>query len=501
MTFRPTALAAALLLLLARPLAAQDIQIAGDDRSPGAELARQILARGNYLRFDRDTVLPATFRAPGDVVIYDADVRLEGTIEGSVAVIGGHFFVRPRAVIRGDIALVGGEVYSSSLATMGRVLETRPRTQVALPGDTAFGDTAGYAARIITPPPARLVSIATRPLPSYDRVNGVTLTLGARILPTRNDSGPRLNPWISYRFENPDRLGGGLRVAIPLRVQGIEIQGEASRATRTNDAWQRGDLSNSVSVLTTGRDYRDYYDADLAQVMVARPVGKPLIAGESWLNPRVGVQWEDARSLRTKDVFSIWQGRDKDRPNPEIAEGTIVSAFGGAEVRMVGRVSQFTGSAQVERSFGGSAVVEDFTRVEGDATYTATAFRTHTLTVYLRGAAPLASDAPPQRYQILGGPSTIPTLRLAHYRGDHLAFMDARYSIPLPLQVPFMGAPNLVGAWVAGAAWEGDSSPPWTHNIGVGIGFTLGTAILYADPTQDIGKARLLITAAIPRVF
>lgn len=501
MTFRPTAPAAALLLLLAGPLAAQEIRIAGDDRSPAAELARAILARGTYLRFDRDTVLPATFRAPGDVVVYDADVRLEGTIEGSVAVIGGHFFVRPRAVVRGDIALVGGEVYPSSLATIGRVLETRPRTRVALPGDTAFGDTATYAARIISPPPARLLSLAARPLPTYDRVNGFTATLGAQILPTRNDSGPRLNPWIAWRFENPDRLGGGVRFAVPLRVQNVQIQGEASRATRTNDAWQRGDLSNSLSVLTTGRDYRDYYDADLLQLMVARPVGKPLIAGESWLNPRAGVQWERARSLRAKHVFSIWDSKDKDRPNPDIAEGTIVSAFGGAEVRMIGRVSQLTASAQVERSFAGSAADADFTRVVGDATYTATAFRTHTLSVYLRGAAPIGSDAPPQRYQILGGPSTIPTLRIADYRGDHLAFVDARYSVPLPLQVPFVGAPSVVGAWVAGAAWTGDSSPPWTHNVGAGIAFRLASFILYADPTRDIGKARLIVTAAVPRVF
>src|ERR671933_889016 len=110
MTLRPMALAVAVLALLARPLAAQqEIHISGDDQSPGARLARDILARRNYLRFDRDTVLPRTFHAPGDVVIYDADVRLEGTIDGSVAVIGGNFFIRPRAAVRGDIALVGGD--------------------------------------------------------------------------------------------------------------------------------------------------------------------------------------------------------------------------------------------------------------------------------------------------------------------------------------------------------------------------------------------------------
>jgi hypothetical protein len=152
MMLRRAALGAAVLFLLAAPLAAQrPITISGDDHSEAAQLAREIVARGNYLRFDRDTVLPATFHAPGDVVIYDADVRLEGTIEGRVAVVGGHFFIRPRAVVKGDIALLGGEVYPSALATTGRVLETAPRTRVRLAGDEP-GDTAEYTASIILAP-------------------------------------------------------------------------------------------------------------------------------------------------------------------------------------------------------------------------------------------------------------------------------------------------------------------------------------------------------------
>jgi hypothetical protein len=37
--------------------------------------------------------------------------------------------------------------------------------------------------------------------------------------------------------------------------------------------------------------------------------------------------------------------------------------------------------------------------------------------------------------------------------------------------------------------------------VGAGIAFRLASAILYADPTKDLGKARLIVTAAIPRVF
>ena len=499
MMLRRAALGAAVLFLLAAPLAAQrPITISGDDHSEAAQLARDIVARGNYLRFDRDTVLPATFHAPGDVVFYDADVRLEGTIEGRVAVIGGNFFIRPHAVVKGDIALLGGEVYGSALATTGRVLETARGSRVAITGDSAMEDAGEYSARIIEPMKASLVAFSPRPLPSYDRVNGLTLTAGGRILPTRNDSGPRIDLWAAYRFENPDKLGGGIRATVPLGVQSVQLVGEASRATRTNDAWQRGDLSNSISVLVYGRDYRDYWDADQARVMLTRPIGKPLIAGESWLSPRAGVLWSRDRSLRAHHVFSFWQARDKDRENPEILEGTLVSAFGGAGLTMIGRVSSFTGDVQVERSLS-TPSDEAFTQLVGDATYTTMPFRIHTLKVYLRGVTPLGGDAPPQRYEILGGPTTLPTLPVGRYRGDHLAFADARYGIPLPVMLPFVGAPSLQLLYASGAAWTGDDSPRWTQNAGVGLLFALVSASVYVDPSDP--KPRFVFTAAVPRVF
>jgi hypothetical protein len=501
MSFRRAALAAAVLCLVAAPLAAQrEIRISGDDRSPAAELARDVLARGNYLRFDRDTVLPATFHAPGDVVIYDADVRLEGTIDGRVAVIGGQFFIRPHAVVKGDIALLGGEVYPSALATLsGHILETRPGTQVAIAGDSAAGDTSEYAARIIEAPRPSAFSFSAKPLPTYDRVNGLTLTVGGRVLPTRNDSGPRVDLWAAYRFENPDKPGGGVRATLPLGAQNVQLVGEASRGTRTNDAWQRGDLSNSVSVLITGRDYRDYWDADQARAMVTRPVGKPLIAGESWLSPRAGVLWSRDRSLRAKNVFSVWKSRDKDRENPDVLDGTIVSGFVGTGLHVVGRVSSFAGDVQVERAFPGPSDVS-FTQLLGEATYTTVAFRTHTVRLYFRGMAPLGGDpAPPQRYEILGGPTTLPTLAVAHYRGDHLAFVDGRYGIPLPLQLPFVGAPSFQLLYATGAAWTGDTSPRWTQNVGAGLLFSLVSVSVYVDPHDP--KPRLVATATVPRVF
>jgi hypothetical protein len=230
MTLRPTALAAAALLaLLARPLAAQEITISGDDRSPAAQLARDILARRNYVRFDRDTILPATFHAPGDVVVYDADVRLEGTIDGSVAVIGGDFFIRPRATIRGDIANLGGGVYTSALATTGRILETAPGAQVAIAGDSAVDDTSAYAARIIPAPVWRMGEV----LPCITRSARTTLPPYAAPM----DWWPRQTPRIGV-------VGPSRRITSTETPASLGVHGPGETTIRSG---ARAAISSTVS--------------------------------------------------------------------------------------------------------------------------------------------------------------------------------------------------------------------------------------------------------------
>lgn len=496
MTLRRLYLFAAVLLALpAGPVRAQEVRISGDDRSPAAQLAREILARNNYVRIDRDTTLPADFRAPGDLVIYDAEVRLEGAVEGSVAVFNGQLFIRPRSRIGGDIAIIGGDVYTSALATTGRILYPDPRSQVALAEDSAGGRPGEV--RLTPPRPRRFVTFLPRPYPSYDRVNGLTASLGARFLLARTDSGPRVDAWVSYRQENPDHLGGGARVDLPVGTQNLRVVGEASRATRTNDAWIIDDLSNSVTFGIRGNDYRDYYDADRASLLLTRPVGKPLIAGESWLSPRVGVQWERARSLQTQDVPTLFEGENKDRVNPPVLEGEIVSALAGADLRWQGRISGFTGGAHLEYAIPGASDAE-FAQVIVNGRYTTTAFRTHVVDVYFRGMVPVSGDsAPPQRFGILGGSGTLPTLEVGEFRGDHLAFIEAVYAVPIHwIELPYLGIPNIEALYATGAAWTGDM-PEWVQNPGVGLAFTLARVRYYIDPATD--KSRLSFSFSIPR--
>ena len=492
---------AAASLPAAASLRAQEIRVQGDDRSAAVRVAREIVARGNYLRIDRDTILPRDFRAPGDLVVYDADVRLEGTVEGSVAVLGGDFFIRPGARVGGQIAVVDGGVYTSALATTGAILRAEPGTVLR---DADRNDSLRLAGvdeidvEVIGPPRPGVFSFNPR-LPTYDRVNGLTVTAGISLLPTRTEGGLVVDLWGSYRGENEvSKAGGGARVDLPLGVQAFRLVAEASRETRTQDRWLRGDFSNSVAVALNGRDYRNYYDSDRATLMLQRPVDRPLVAGESWFGPRVGVMLSRDRSLRTRDVWSIWENDEKGRPNPPVVEAEYASALAGAEVRWRGRLARFDADATLEHAFSGDL---RFTQLVGDVTFEATAVRDHTLTLYFRGMGPLNDDgAPPQRFGILGGGGTLSTLDIGDFRGDHLFFVESLYTIPFPrIQVPVIGSPSLELTYASGAAWQtGDDVPPWVQNVGLGVAFPFFRVRALVDPAIRPLEPKVSFRVSLP---
>lgn len=503
MRLRPLVLLAlAALPALAPPLRAQVPQISGDDGSRAAQIGREILARGRYVVIDRDTVLGGEFRTPGDLVVYDARVRLEGNVDGSVLVLGGDFWIRPGGRVGGRIAVLSGGVYPSGLAVLERdsVFFSDPRGGVTVQTQPT-GDGGYVAAAEIRPPPRpAFFAPAVGPFPTYDRVNGLSLHASANIRPTRQADGPVVNVWGSYRFEQADKLGGGARWRVPLGVQGLQLTGEASRATRTNDAWIRGDVANSVRALVLGRDYRDYWDSDLLRVMVDRPVGKPLIAGESWLGPRAGVQVSRDRALPARAPWALFNREGLERPNPAALEGTIVSLLAGTHLRWRGMSTLFDGDLNLEhalRAPGDST----FTQVLFVGSYGTRALRTHQLQVYARAMAPLGGrDAPPQRQGILGGSGTFATEPIAFFRGDHLVFVESSYVIPVTSVVlPVVGSPSVEAVHNIGAAWVGSAEPEWVQNAGAGVIFSLVRARALINPADGFANPRFSFGFYIPQ--
>lgn len=477
-------------LTLAPSLGAQEreITVRGDDRSRAVQVARALLARGGYVLIDRDTVLPPDFRAPGGLVVVDAEVRLEGVVEGDAAVLGGHLYLRPRSRVTGTIAVVDGGVYPSTLAEYDEIAESRVSTVITVRPDTVGGrspGSEGLAVALDPPPyPARF-TVVPKPTPSYDRVNGATLSAGLRWRLTRDyDDPPTVDAWLSYRTAR-ENFGGGVEADVPLGPE-LHAVGEVSRATRTNDEWIRGALFNSVTAALFGRDYRDYYESDRARLVLERRSPVPLVAGETWLGPRIGGMVSRDRSLRERELWALTGREGLRRPNPEIDEGTIVSALVGTEFRAVGTSSFFTADLAVERGIEG---VGDFgfTHLVGEGRWETTAFRTHELLVYFRGMGPIGGDAAPrQRRGILGGAGTLPTLQIGELRGDRLFFVSSSYSAPIPeVEVPYLGQPYLELSHATGTAWQtGTPMPAWVQNVGVGLRFGLFRGRVIIDPRE-----------------
>jgi hypothetical protein len=486
----------------ASPAAAQRPEIAGADTGSAARVAREVLARESFVWIDRDTVLGPDFRAT-DLVVHDAEVRLEGVVEGTVVILGGDLWIRPGGRVGGRIAVLSGGVYPSAHAAVERdsILFPDPRTAVVVETvDDAAGAGHRVSVRLAPPPRPPLVSPVLTALPTYDRVNGVTVRLEALVRPGRRDEGPVLHAWLAYRALQEHPVGGGVRWAIPVGTQGVHLTGEASRATRTNDGWIFGPVANSVRALAVGSDYRDYWDADVLHVGVERRQERPLIAGESWLGPALGVRLSRDRSLPERSPWAL-SGRGRlARENPAVHDGTVVSLLAGARHARRAATSEFSGSVAVEhapRAPAGSA----FTQALVEGTYGARALRTHQLRVELRGMAPLGgTEPPPQRRGILGGSGTLPTEPIARFRGDHLFFVASTYAVPVPaLALPVVGSPALEALHRVGAAWVGRDEPDWVQNAGLGLSFAFLAVRVWVSPAARPPRPHLDLALSIPQ--
>lgn len=470
----------AALWFAAAPLGAQRVQVNGAEGTAAGELARRIVARDSFVLIERDTVLPPSFRAPADLVVLNAEVHLEGSVTGDVAVLGGELFLRPRSRVGGQIALLGGELYPSGLAVYGDIFEAPNAPPVR---ETTAGEERRV--EVVEPPPEPLLALPGLfglALPTYDRVNGVTLAAGANLRLARRDAGPTLGGSISYRTGS-ERGGGGIRLGVPL-FPAVRLSARAAREVFTNDEWIRGDLANSAAALFTGSDVRNYYESDRLTVEIGPASPLAPIQGQWLFGPRAGALLSRDRSLRTTTTFSVLGGDDLHRPNLAVANATLASLNAGSGVAWQGMSSTFAGDADVEWAPGGVGDIA-FTQARFYAAFAARTFGTQKLSVQARWRTPLdGSEPPPQRWSLLGGSGTLPTYPLAAFVGDRLVFVDSRYAIPLNgINIPVLGTPQLQLRHATGAAWpSGAPMPTWAQNVGVGLHFFLVGVDLWIDP-------------------
>lgn len=462
------------------------------DAGPGrsGRFIREALERPHQIIAGTDTarvILPRDSSVSSTVIILGRNAAVGAHVAGDVIVVGGDLFVQPGADIAGRALAVGGCVYTSALAVVrGETVCWRDHTFDAI--ETASGTALDYRVtgwqeplRFVTLP----VLFGIR-LPSYDRVNGLSLPAGPRITPLGGGLGGRLaiEPIITYR----SHLGAfdpSLLVRFD-RTRRVAFELSAARGTYTNDAWIRGDFVNSIASLATGQDVRNYYRADRGEARFVR-----LWEGDRFeVEPFAGVRTERAWSVgpTPESVSSPWSilGRDDRedgplRPNPPIQPGRISSGLLGSSLRWDLGDVDFNSDALIEAPF---TTPSDQRFVQGTFDFGAgfPTFGLHRFSIDIHGILTLGDTAPPQRFGYLGGSGTLPTFDLLEFGGDQLLFVESRYSIPITaIVVPLLGSPTIMFRHMVGGAGVG-SLPRLEQNVGLRLAIFAFKVDFSVDP-------------------
>ncbi len=334
-------------------------------------------------------------------------------------------------------------------------------------------------------------------VPSYDRVNGLTLPWGPKL--EMGDGRVDVDALVRYRSNlgNWDpSLEGALRPG-----DESEITFFAGQGTFTNDDWIRSDLTNSIVAFFAGTDARNYFRGTRGWARFTQTI----MGSSTSLTPFLGVNFEQDWSTGSlapeKSPWSVF-GRKGDqkmrRPNPPIAKGHITSALAGSGFEFTTGGVEGKLDLTVERSLQTAFDIDcptlvlcfppgdSFTQGTLDGKVVIPTFGAQTLTV--RGHTVLTGGegiAPQQRFAYLGGTGTLATVNLLALGGDHLLYVEGNYMIPIErIQLPILGSPFVALRYAAGNAGI-DKIPTLIQNIGIGAGVSMLRVDYSVDPAHD----------------
>ena len=450
------------------------------------------LALHSAVRFElpRDTTISTSV-----IVIGGGDVGVASVVEGDVIVVGGDLFMHPGGQVGGRAVAIGGGVYESELASIGGGTRAfRDATYDAI--YTGEGIALDYR-QLVAPAEVPLVTLpAFRGLrePTYDRVNGLTLAAGPRF--QLAEGRVFIDPMIVYRSDlgafDPRLVAGarlGRRDSLALSVE---------RGTFTSDDWIRTDRWNSVLALATGKDTRNWFRAERAELRAHRRWE----GANGVLTAFVGGRGEDAVSVGphadpagpgTGIVSGPWSflNRTDDvdgmrRPNPRIDPGRMYSALAGATAQWANESDfRVEGWALVEQGIDAPEPFGSFTQVTLDADVRFPTFGTQSYRFSAHGVFTGPDIAPRQRWTFLGGSGTLPTFDLLEFGGDELLFIENRYNVPIDrLTYPIFGTPVVTVRHMLGAAGPG-RLPDFEQNIGVRLTVFLVRLDYTIDPASS----------------
>lgn len=477
-------------LLTAAPLAAQqpaqqpaEVAVTVADRGPG--FAGRILEAA--LASPHVTIAPGAGAAdlprgrtyPATVVVLGRDATVASRVRGDVIVVGGDLFIRPGAFIEGRAVAIGGTATNSTLAIVqdgGLSFRDETFDVEAAPGG---GYVLRYRALRGPVDPFALPGLFGFRIPTYDRVNGLTLPFAPAI--SLDSARIELEPGITYR----SHLGAidPFLAARLQRTRRTRAELWAGRGTFTNDAWIYGDVLNSATSLLLGRDTRNYFRAGRVEGRAIR-----VFEGRTWEHqPFVGGRWERAWSVGRDSavtgapwsVFGRTSEKGMRRPNPRVDDGRLASVLAG----VVSRWEQpaLRAETRLETEIVPTAVGERrFAQTTLHANVGFPTLRTHRFELEAHGVLTLGDTALRQRRAYLGGRGTLSTLDLLSQGGDQLLFIEGQWIVPFerPL-VPVLGPPTVSLIHRVGGAGVG-SLPRLEQELGLrlAVGFVRVDALV-----------------------
>jgi hypothetical protein len=409
----------------------------------------------------RDSVFPRT------VIIIGADATVASTVEGDVIVVGGDLFLHPGGLISGHAIAIGGGVYNSTLALVeGERIAFRDLTFVV----TRDSGTVLLDYRALGDEPApgvMLWGLYGLGLPGYTRVDGLSIPIG--VAAEWDEPAIDALATITYR----SHLGAAdPRLRIGLRLdRRTRIELSAGRATLTNDDWIRGDALNSLLTVAIGRDARNYYRADRADLAVARLWETESAEYAPFISASIERAWSVGPLPGSTSAPWAVMGRDEvvdgmRRPNPPVLRGRISSARVGVRAlwEEQGLEAAIRLGGEIPFQTPGDSRWQQLTL---DTEVEFPTFGSHRLAVAAHVVTTFGDAAPPQRFAYLGGSGTLPTFDLLSFGGDELVFGEGRYIIPVErITVPYLGSPRVELRYMIGSAGV-RTLPALEQNLGL----------------------------------
>ena len=457
-------------LLLSVTARAQDVVVRDAGTGQGAAIVRRIVAGPHVVRAGTGPLeLPRDTTITTSLLVLGRPTYLASRVHGDVVVVGADLFLRPGVEVSGRAVAIGGTVAQTSLGTVaGGVESLRDETYVVERAGGAY--VLDYRSLRVdeSEPMFQLAGIKGVKIPSYDRVNG--LSLPAAVMLQFGDHALEIEPSATYR----SRLGV-VDPALELRTRPtapLRVVARAARDTRTNDAWIYGNLVNSMVSLWAGTDTRNYFRADVGEGRVIRTIER----GTFTIGPYLGGRYERVWPITAAgNVWSVLGRSDSlkmARPNPLVERGHVGSVLAGAEYRAQGFATTQV-NLDVEQAVGTSAGMSSFTQLTLDGEIELPSFRTHTLKMHAHAVGTAGGAVPRARYAYLGGSGTLKTLDLLEQGGTALVYLESRYLIPIEaVQLPFVGSPVLTLRDAFGGAGIG-SLPGLQHEMGIGVGLSV----------------------------